>query len=211
MSTIYKHTFKATGKSYIGKTSHTIEQRLYKHLYSANNDSETHFHRAIRKYGIDDITSVIIEDNIPEELIDEREIFWIANDNTFGDSGYNMTEGGDGGNTRKNMSDTEKLIYSKKISDSNKGRRLSDDHKRKLSEAKCKNPTALSGKQNGRAKQISIYDKNNNVVFETHGNFTSLCKEHDLPKSSLFHTLYNHTTIKTGKFKGWYARKKETQ
>jgi len=68
MSLIYKHTFKTTGKSYIGKTSQTMEQRLYNHTFLAKKGSETHFHRAIRKYGVEDIISIIIEDNIAEEL-----------------------------------------------------------------------------------------------------------------------------------------------
>ncbi len=51
---IYKHTSKTSGKSYIGLTKGTIEKRLWEHLLKSLKGKNTHFHNAIRKYGIDD-------------------------------------------------------------------------------------------------------------------------------------------------------------
>jgi hypothetical protein len=91
------HTSFTSGKSYIGKTSKSINERFKEHILDSVN-SERHFHRAIRKYGFEDFTSKILEDNIPNDQIDNREIYWIEYYDTF-NNGYNMTKGGDGGNT----------------------------------------------------------------------------------------------------------------
>lgn len=56
------------------------------------------FKRAIEKYGIENFEYTILEDNIPVDLMDEREQYWIAHYHTYiGDplcKGYNMTIGG---------------------------------------------------------------------------------------------------------------------
>ena len=49
---IYKITNKLNGKSYIGQTIRPINQRWHRHVNDAmNNILDTHFARAIRKYG----------------------------------------------------------------------------------------------------------------------------------------------------------------
>lgn len=98
MFLIYKHTFN-NGKSYIGYTSKTLEKRLEEHISAANNGSTTKFHKAIRKYGSDTITSECLIDSIEtKEQAKLLEIESIEKYNTFGrnSNGYNMTKGGDG-------------------------------------------------------------------------------------------------------------------
>ena len=49
---IYKITNKVNGKVYIGQSIRPIEQRFQRHINDAvNNILDTHFARAIRKYG----------------------------------------------------------------------------------------------------------------------------------------------------------------
>lgn len=49
---IYKITNIQNNKVYIGQTIRPIEQRFHRHLNDATNDIlDTHFARAIRKYG----------------------------------------------------------------------------------------------------------------------------------------------------------------
>ena len=92
---IYKIVNNLTGDFYIGKTTKTKEQRLQRHFYSSLYGSETHLHRAIRKYGESNFTIEEIENPLPKDILDEREMYWIKKLNPP----YNMTEGGDGGNT----------------------------------------------------------------------------------------------------------------
>jgi group I intron endonuclease len=48
---IYKATNKINGKSYVGQTIRTLNERKQSHLNDSNNNSTCYFHNAIRKYG----------------------------------------------------------------------------------------------------------------------------------------------------------------
>jgi len=88
---IYLITNKINSKKYVGKTYKSIIQRFKEHC-SKSKKSNTHLHRAIRKYGSSNFTIELIEEtNLPNV----REPYWIKKLN----SEYNMTEGGDGGDT----------------------------------------------------------------------------------------------------------------
>ena len=95
MGFIYKITNKINGKSYIGKTEQTVEKRFKEHISDARNKAhmDRPLYRAIRKYGIENF---IIETLEECDNAVEREVFWIKHYNTFGNSGYNATIGGDG-------------------------------------------------------------------------------------------------------------------
>lgn len=103
MYSIYKHTFKSSGKSYIGFTHFTMSERLHKHNLNAESGLDTNFYRAIRKYGLDGLVSELLCMCEGEEEAKEREMHFIAHFNTY-KKGYNMTEGGDGGNIANNLS-----------------------------------------------------------------------------------------------------------
>jgi len=92
---IYKIVNQTNGDFYIGKTTKPKGVRLQEHFYNSSYNSQTYLHRAIRKYGCSNFTIEEVETQIPEEKLDEREIFWIENLNPK----YNMTSGGEGGKT----------------------------------------------------------------------------------------------------------------
>lgn len=96
---IYKYTNKINNKIYIGQTSETLERRDKKHLSQLKDN--TYFHRALKKYGRENFNLVILEENIPLDKLDEREIFWIKEFNSYYKTGfgYNMTKGGKWGNS----------------------------------------------------------------------------------------------------------------
>jgi group I intron endonuclease len=87
---IYLITNTIDGKRYIGKTSRSIEQRWYEHCKNAEYGHDTYLYRAIRKYGKDAFTIELLTYGL-----DEEEIQLIAEHKPE----YNMTTGGDGGNT----------------------------------------------------------------------------------------------------------------
>jgi group I intron endonuclease len=87
---IYLITNTVNGKQYIGKTTRTMEVRWYFHLDAAKRGSQTHLHRAIRKHGADAFLVEYLADGLDDEEIIMIERHMPA---------YNMTRGGDGGDT----------------------------------------------------------------------------------------------------------------
>ena len=103
---IYKYTNLLNNKIYIGQTKQTLEQRDKKHLQQLEDN--TYFHRALKKYGRDNFKLELVEDNIPYELLDEKEKYYIDFFESFYTlgKGYNLTQGGQWG------SGTQKLTIS---------------------------------------------------------------------------------------------------
>lgn len=97
MAIIYKITNKINGKNYIGKTNGLIEERWKKHLRSAREERNTNrpLYQAFHKYGTENFFIEKIEE-CPNEISNEREIYWISFYNTFHGEGYNVTLGGEG-------------------------------------------------------------------------------------------------------------------
>lgn len=123
---IYKHTNTISGKCYIGKTKHSIENRWKSHVSVALKGAKFHLSRAIRKYPLDSWIHEILEQVDTDELANVSESKWIhhfsSNDN---DLGYNMTVGGDGGQT------CDPSMLSAKM----KGRAKTSSHCQKISES----------------------------------------------------------------------------
>lgn len=96
MGYIYKIVNDINDKVYIGKTSSTILRRWKEHLYDVNKrkNEKRPLYAAMQKYGIDHFDIVEIE-KCDNEIINEREIYWIQYYNSFY-NGYNATKGGDG-------------------------------------------------------------------------------------------------------------------
>lgn len=91
---IYKITNRVNNKLYIGQTRFTIEHRFKQHIYDSKREMTVPLYKAMRKYGIENFYIEPIE-SVEYSKLDEREIFWIAELDTF-DKGYNATRGGQG-------------------------------------------------------------------------------------------------------------------
>ena len=91
---IYKLT-SPSNKSYIGKTVQSFSVRMRGH--KDKNSNCTALKNAINKYGWDQMKREIVEENIPEDQLNDREKYWIKTYNTMTPHGYNLTDGGDGG------------------------------------------------------------------------------------------------------------------
>ena len=82
---------------YIGKAKNGALSRWREHIgYCLKNNQ--YLHRAMRKYGVEHYQYKIIEENVSEEKLNEREKYWIKYYNSKVPNGYNETDGGDGGN-----------------------------------------------------------------------------------------------------------------
>jgi hypothetical protein len=87
---IYKIT-SPSGKVYVGQTICSFKKRLREHKNP--NSGCTAISRAIQKYG-NQMKYEIIEENVPHEQLDEREIHWIKELNSLSPDGYNLNSGG---------------------------------------------------------------------------------------------------------------------
>jgi len=131
---VYKYTCKVNGKVYIGQTKQSLEKRAgYKgYFYKRKNP---HFGSAIKKYGWDNFVVEILEDNLTLEEANVLETKYITEyDSANREKGYNIAFGG--GNRIMAESTKKKLSESLKGRTSCvKGKHLSEEHKRKISES----------------------------------------------------------------------------
>lgn len=117
MAVVYRITNNLTGKSYVGQTIFSVEQRWRAHLSSMRQGSKWRFHAALRKYGPDVWRREVIfeSDDIDEvKRIEEK----IITEEDLTNSGYNSKPGGCGGDIVK-RENREKWLNN--LSDSLKG------------------------------------------------------------------------------------------
>ncbi len=123
MGYIYKITNIINNKIYIGLTRRNIKVRFNEHIKKAKLNYNTKLYNAINKYGENNFKIEVIE-QIDNELLSDREIFWIKYYNSVDNTiGYNSTLGGDGCNTLKYIDTDKYLERNKKISNALKGRK----------------------------------------------------------------------------------------
>lgn len=178
MNTIYKLT-SPSGKSYIGYTTRPLNKRVVEH--SKYKDSV--INDAIRKYGIGNFEVEILYQGTHMVNIKHAEQYFIKYYDTF-KNGYNCTCGGDGPskesskrNISKSMLGNKNCLNKKnslghkhsdetkiKISIGNKGKKLSNFTKEKLSIIKSKPFILVSPKgEIIKGNRLAWFCKNNNL------------------------------------------------
>lgn len=105
---IYMATNKVNGKSYVGQTINSLEQRKREHIrHAMNNKDNSYFHNALRKHDAYSFEWGVLDECSTLERLNMLEVFYIGFYDTFG-NGYNLTEGGN----NAMCSDETKLILS---------------------------------------------------------------------------------------------------
>ena len=116
---IYKITNIVNEKVYIGQTIRPVEQRFQRHINdSINNIIDTHFSRAIRKYGKDNFKIEIIDNAKSQDELNLKEQYWIRHYNSINPKyGYNETDDlyKCGGNTYQSKTKQEIEVIGDKI------------------------------------------------------------------------------------------------
>lgn len=93
---IYKIINDINDKVYVGQTIRTLSERFQKHCnYSDDKGNTMAIKKAIHKYGRSHFSIILIEElkDCNQEILNEREICWIAYYNAY-NNGYNLTKGG---------------------------------------------------------------------------------------------------------------------
>ena len=120
---IYKITNIQNNKVYIGQTIRPVQDRFNRHLNDAlHNVIDTHFARAIRKYGKDNFSWEIIDTANTQEELTVKEKYWIQYYNSVKE-GYNETDAISkcGGNTYQSKTEKEMEVIKEKISQAKTG------------------------------------------------------------------------------------------
>lgn len=133
---IYKITNLVNNKIYIGKQENLNESYMGSGLLIT---------RAIKKYGKENFSKEIICKCKTSDELNQKEIYWINKmKSTEKSIGYNITKGGDGGDTLSNHPNKEKIIKQINITRRNRGigvgpknhnygKKLSEETKKKIS------------------------------------------------------------------------------
>lgn len=90
--TVYQHIFP-NGKSYIGITS---KENPYDRFGKNGKEYEHYIGKAIKKYGWENVTHIILESGLTQDQANEKEKIYIKQFNTQVPNGYNITAGGEG-------------------------------------------------------------------------------------------------------------------
>lgn len=98
MGYIYCITNLINSKRYVGKTTSTIEDRWKEHCQDSKKErcEKRPLYSAFNKYGIENFKIEELEYIDDDNLLSDRETYWIKELETYGRNGYNATKGGDG-------------------------------------------------------------------------------------------------------------------
>ncbi len=126
---VYVVESSATTKRYIGITSRSLKIRWSQHRAACTRNSDYAIHRAMRRHGISTFTIREIGTARDWNSLCAMERKYIAEYKSFGLYGYNMTEGGEGSGSPSDE-------VRRKIGNSLKGRKLSDETRNRMSISK---------------------------------------------------------------------------
>ena len=196
---------------YVGQTIDP-ERRFKQHINDVINKKDNNiFHRALRKYGLENWVYCVLEDNVLKENLNLKEIEWIEYYDSFY-NGYNLTTGGDTNyivseeyrrklsESRKGKSSWNKGISmneesKKKLSESLKGRVISTETRKRMSE---------SAKGGPKIKPVSKYDLNGNFI-KTYSSIKEAIMENPKSSSSNIGAVCKGYRIQCGGFLWKYA------
>ena len=130
---IYVWRNKVNGKTYVGKAK-KLHRRIKEHLRAKE---DYYFYNSLRKHGVEGYRLAIIVKDVPVEELGNIETYYVKVLDSLkkNSKGYNIAEGGEGGNNLAGKTKEEIREISKKISE---------------------NHADVSGKNNPRARKIIL-------------------------------------------------------
>lgn len=187
-------------KVYVGQTLN-VAKRKAGHLYSARRGDHRVLYCDMRELGIENFNFSVLEECTDANIACQREAYWITHYNSF-NNGYNLTHTGSFhvGNRGRKFSEEHK----RKISESHKGKTLSFETKKKLAMA---NKGKKRGPHSDKTKQkMSIAQRGKIISDETREKIRktlqgrTLSLEHK-QKISAARTGFKHSSVSIEKMK----------
>lgn len=115
---IYKFTHIDSGRSYIGQTIQTPNQRRLEHIANSRYTSrEYHFHNSLRKYGVESFTFEVLDTAKTLEELNSLEEKYVAMFDSI-NNGFNIRQ--PGGNklhseeSKKRMSESQRAAHARR-------------------------------------------------------------------------------------------------
>ena len=180
---VYMWRNKVNGKLYVGITRKFRDRTKQHKNVSFNKNSKDYdlpLHRSIRKRGIENYEICILEKNLSHAEMRDKEDFYIEKYDTLAKNkkGYNIASSGGSNNPFEGKTLEEMDEFSKKCSEAHKGKKLSEETKRKIGEAEkgekayqCRKAVCIT---NG---EIFDYIKQASEKYEVNlGNIVECCQ-----------------------------------
>lgn len=187
MGYIYKIKNIINNNIYIGSTSN-IKNRKKHHFtrLKANKHCNIHLQRSWNKYGKDSFKFEVIENNIEDNKLIEREQYYIDNLKPS----YNMQK--IAGGSALGLKRSKQTCLN--ISNSLKGKKLTKEHRLKISIGR---KGKYLGRENKISKPIIQYDMNNNFIKEYESiNMASI--ENNIIRTGINNCLNNRSKSSGG-------------
>ncbi len=183
MNFVYKVTNTENGKSYIGITSRSTDKRWKEHLSRAKSGQRNgRLYAALRKYGEEKFEVTTIDQVDCEDSVRELEKKYIQEFDSY-ENGYNCNLGGYGFLTVPDD-------IRKKISEAQKGKVISEETKKKMSEAKLGDSRCAKhlgehtneGASNPRSRYFLVSGPNG---VEVGRGFRAFCRDNNIYQSHM--------------------------
>lgn len=181
-SCVYMWTNLVNGKKYVGQTQ-CFGNRMSNYRCGRFNDYMKH---AIQKYGIDNFDVSILERDVPYDMLDEREQYWMDYYKSYEeDYGYNICRFA--GSTKERKASER---WCKEHSDWLKEKWATDEKYRKFWSDRMSGENNYfygkdcSGDKNGHAKSIICVEKNK--IYTT---VKEAAKENNTSRQNISHVL----------------------
>lgn len=157
---VYISTNLINGKMYVGQSKGKFRENYF--------GSGKIISQSVLKYGESSFKVLPIEFCKSRSELNECEKKWIwFLDAIKSKSFYNIAKGGEGGHTIAGYNDEQKAIYHKNMSKALKGRKFTDEHKRKISESlKLVDRTGSKNNYSERCR-VTLLQENKILEFNT--------------------------------------------
>lgn len=180
---IYKITNKVNNKTYIGQTTKSLSIRFAQHCQKSSKC--TGISTAIQKYGKENFIIEEIGGANNQSELNYQEWLLINKYNTIAPNGYNLVHGG-------NSKGTLSIITRQRLSASlrgrvspNKGKKLSEEHKKSLSKAHIGIPSACRGRSLSEEHKLKLSKILKNKPNKMKGRKHSLESRHNMSQGSI--------------------------